>query len=206
MRETCLNHTELAARCKISPRTLERWRWIGEGSGLTLIPEGDKMSLKRGTDAVNFTLLERTKRVKYIPSPEEIAREERRKEKQARSWRRNDWDSSPFGYSPPWPEYVTEWTGELVFSIDVWADGLRKTWGDGKIQRIERLVPDIVAGIELVLEFIRVRREEREDRERKWQELQRRRKLAHARVRTHNQYMTVAARAQAERNRIGHRS
>ncbi|MBA3909465.1 MAG: hypothetical protein C0524_06150 [Rhodobacter sp.] len=152
-----------------------------EGLGLALIPEGDKMSLKRGADAVTFTLLERTKRVKYVPSPEEIAREDRRKEKQARSWRRNDWDSSPFGYTPPWPEYVTDWTGELVFSIDVWADGLRKTWGDGKIQRIERLVPDIVAGIELVLEFIRVRREEREDRERKWQELQRRRKLAQAR-------------------------
>lgn len=35
------------------------------------------MSLKRGADAVNFTLLERTKRVKYVPSPEEIAREDR---------------------------------------------------------------------------------------------------------------------------------
>ena len=31
MRVTCLNQTELAARWKISPRTLERWRWIGEG-------------------------------------------------------------------------------------------------------------------------------------------------------------------------------
>jgi len=31
MRETCLNQTELAARWKISPRTLERWRWVGEG-------------------------------------------------------------------------------------------------------------------------------------------------------------------------------
>lgn len=31
MRETCLNQTELAARWKISPRTLERWRWIGHG-------------------------------------------------------------------------------------------------------------------------------------------------------------------------------
>ena len=152
-----------------------------EKSGLVLIPEGDKMSLKRGMDAVNFTLLERTKRVKYVPTPEEVAREDRRKEKQARSWRRNEWDSTPFGYSPPWPEYVTEWTGELVFAIDVRADGLRKTWGDGKIQRIERMVADIVAGIELILEFIRVRREKREDREQKWQGLQRRRKLANAR-------------------------
>ena len=150
-------------------------------SGLVVTPEGDKMSVTRGADAVNFTLLERTKRVKYLPTHEEVAREERRKEKQARSWRRNDWDSISFGIAPPWPDYVTEWTGELVFAIDTWADGLRKTWGDGKTQRVERMVPDIVAGIDLVLEFIRVRREEREDRERKWRELQRRRKLAHAR-------------------------
>ena len=31
MRKTCFNQTELAARWKISPRTLERWRWIGDG-------------------------------------------------------------------------------------------------------------------------------------------------------------------------------
>lgn len=31
MREIRLNQTELAARWKISPRTLERWRWVGEG-------------------------------------------------------------------------------------------------------------------------------------------------------------------------------
>lgn len=28
---THLNQVELAARLKISPRTLERWRWAGEG-------------------------------------------------------------------------------------------------------------------------------------------------------------------------------
>lgn len=31
MREIRLNQTALAARWKISPRTLERWRWLGEG-------------------------------------------------------------------------------------------------------------------------------------------------------------------------------
>jgi len=152
-----------------------------EEVGFILTAEGDKMSVQRNADRVNFTLLERTKRMKYVPTPEELAREERRKEKQARSWRRNDWDSISFGSRPPWPEYVTEWTGQLVFSIDAWADGLRKTWGDGKTQRVERMVPDIVAGIELVLESVRVRREESEERKRRWQELQRRRKLAHAR-------------------------
>ena len=29
--KTCLNQTELAARWTISARTLERWRWTGEG-------------------------------------------------------------------------------------------------------------------------------------------------------------------------------
>tara|TARA_R110000868_G_scaffold411283_2_gene702784 strand:+ start:65003 stop:66259 length:1257 start_codon:yes stop_codon:yes gene_type:complete len=152
-----------------------------EEVGLILTAEGDKMSVQRNSDRVKFTLLERTKRMKYVPTPEEVAREERRKEKEARSWRRNDWDGISFGSRPPWPEYVTEWTAQLVFSIDAWADGLRKTWGDGKTQRVERMVPDIVAGIELVLETVRVRREESEERERRWQELQRRRKLAHAR-------------------------
>lgn len=28
---TCLNQTELASRWTISARTLERWRWTGEG-------------------------------------------------------------------------------------------------------------------------------------------------------------------------------
>jgi hypothetical protein len=31
MSETCLNQIELARRWRISPRTLERWRWLGEG-------------------------------------------------------------------------------------------------------------------------------------------------------------------------------
>lgn len=29
--KTCLNQTELAAHWTISARTLERWRWTGEG-------------------------------------------------------------------------------------------------------------------------------------------------------------------------------
>jgi hypothetical protein len=31
MSETCLNQTDLARRWRISPRTLERWRWLREG-------------------------------------------------------------------------------------------------------------------------------------------------------------------------------
>ena len=31
MREICLSQIDLAARWRISPRTLERWRWTGDG-------------------------------------------------------------------------------------------------------------------------------------------------------------------------------
>jgi len=31
MSETCLNQIDLAQRWRISPRTLERWRWLREG-------------------------------------------------------------------------------------------------------------------------------------------------------------------------------
>jgi hypothetical protein len=31
MEATCLNQIELANRWKLSPRTLERWRWLAQG-------------------------------------------------------------------------------------------------------------------------------------------------------------------------------
>jgi hypothetical protein len=31
MSETCLNQIDLARRWRVSPRTLERWRWLREG-------------------------------------------------------------------------------------------------------------------------------------------------------------------------------
>jgi hypothetical protein len=31
MSQACLNQIDLARRWRISPRTLERWRWLGEG-------------------------------------------------------------------------------------------------------------------------------------------------------------------------------
>jgi len=43
-------------------------------------------------------------------------------------------------------------TGELAVVIEnyIWRDQVRKTWRDGKHQRVEDLIPDIIAGIRLV--------------------------------------------------------
>ncbi|THD71148.1 DNA-binding protein [Thalassobius vesicularis] len=56
MRETCLNQVELAARWKISPRTLERWRWVGDGP--SFIKLGGRV-IYRIEDVEAFELKER---------------------------------------------------------------------------------------------------------------------------------------------------
>lgn len=153
-----------------------------EGRGLTVTADDDKMSVRKGVDTIGFTLVERPKRVKYIPTAEEAEREEKRKETEARSWRRRGFDPGYFRNRPPWPEYVSEWTGQLVFAVDLyWAEGLRKTWADGKTQRVEAMLPAIIDGVALIIEALRERREKREEQERQWKVLQHRRQLARAR-------------------------
>jgi len=48
----------------------------------------------------------------------------------------------------------------------------------GKTQTVERLLPDIVSGLEVLLANERARREENEERQRQWAEMSRRRDLA----------------------------
>ncbi|WP_178390782.1 hypothetical protein [Rhodovulum visakhapatnamense] len=77
---------------------------------------------------------------------------------------------------------MSEWTGQLVFAVDLyWAEGLRKTWADGKTQRVEAMLPAVVDGVTLILEALRERREKREEQDRQWKILQHRRHLARAR-------------------------
>lgn len=47
MSEVCLNQIELAARWKISHRTLERWRWAQEGPRYLKLGGGDLQVVRR---------------------------------------------------------------------------------------------------------------------------------------------------------------
>jgi hypothetical protein len=48
MSVTHLNQVELAARWKISPRTLERWRWTGDGPAF-IIETYERTQLRAST-------------------------------------------------------------------------------------------------------------------------------------------------------------
>lgn len=147
---------------------------IAEERGLKVVCDETDLSISVGQDKVPFGLTEKARREKHVPTPEELAKEKRRKAR----LRRNDWDSIDFGFGRPWPKYDTIFTGQISFGVDVWADGLRKTWADGKTQSVEKLIPDIVDGLELLILQVKARREESEERARKDEILRHRRHLA----------------------------
>jgi len=150
---------------------------------LPLKPSGQAMQVSTGADTAVFTIKEKTRREKHIPTEKELAAEEKRKERQARLWNSpRSWDrdySSLFG--PDYPEFDTVYTGALVFQVEGYSDGVRRTWADGKTQTVESLLDDIVVGLQTLLAVRKAQREENEERSRQWEEQARRRALAQQR-------------------------
>lgn len=148
---------------------------------LPLLPTGQAMQVIAGPDKATFNLKERVRTVPHVPTPQEIAEEERRQEQRERHWRNpSRWPHPPYG--SVYPENDTIWTGELSVQIEGYSDGVRRKWTDGRTQRLENLVPSIVDGIVVLLAARKASREEREETHRRWAEMQRRRELARARA------------------------
>jgi hypothetical protein len=163
-----------------------------EAVGLQLQPDDTRMKISVGPDQVVFTLTERTRRVKHIPTKEEQALYDRQQTKRQRAADRQNWDlymSLP--HEKPWPEFDTVYTGQLVFQIEGWAQGLRKTWADGKTQSVESMFGDILAGLKIILAY------EKSERERREQEALQRAELA-------RRWELVKKRKDREEHRIAH--
>src|SRR5262249_33277103 len=64
---------------------------------------------------------------------------------------------------------------------DQYARGLRRSWRDGKRQKLENLAEEIASGIVTYLAGVKARREEHEQRELEWRREQELRGLARAR-------------------------
>lgn len=151
-----------------------------EKNGLVLLAKGQSMRVTAGEDEAIFMLKERTRQEKHNPTGEELAAEAQRQKKFARiHGSASSWVASlePRAY----PEFDTIYTGEFVFQVEGYSDGVRRKWADGKTQTVERLLDDIVVGIIALLAARKQGREEREARQREWQELERRRGLARRR-------------------------
>lgn len=150
-----------------------------EADSLQLQPDEMRMKIVVGKDMVAFTLTEKTRREKHIPTEKEQELYKRQQAKRRCAADYQNWDlymSLP--HREPWPEYDTIYTGQLAFVIDGWARGLRKTWADGRTQSVESMFENIVSGLKIILANEKTERERREEDERQRAELARRRDLA----------------------------
>lgn len=113
---------------------------------------------------ISFSISETTNRLKHVPTEKELTAIEgweRHQGRRARNWRL-EWKPRP-----EIPEWDYEPSGMLQVHIDQRSysyDGLRRTFGDGKTQRIEKLISPILVGLATCAAAIKAEREERERR------------------------------------------
>lgn len=150
-----------------------------DARGLKVEPIGNCMRVALSPDSLTFCLVERIEKRNHVPTMEELAKEEQLRKKQERNARLGIWSSNR---ERAYPEFDFIRTGELGIQIaDQYVRGLRRSWGDGKRQKVEGLVDDIVSGMVTYLAGAKARREERERWQRDWDRRQRLAALARAR-------------------------
>jgi hypothetical protein len=110
---------------------------------------------------------------------EEIAKEEKLRKRKERESRLGIWS---FHQERAYPEFDSARMGELSIEIaERYVGGLRRNWKDGRRQRIEDLVDDIVSGIITYLAGLKARRVEHERWQVEWCRQEQLRALALAR-------------------------
>lgn len=150
-----------------------------EARGQKLEPQGTGMKVYIPPDSVGFTVKERIEKRAHTPTMEELAKEERIRKKRERDSRLGLWS---FDNERAYPEFDFIRTGELGIEIENrYVTGLRRSWKDGRRQRLEGLIEDIAGGIIAYLAGVKADREKHERWEREWQRKEELRALARAR-------------------------
>ncbi|PKA43241.1 hypothetical protein CWR43_14465 [Rhizobium sullae] len=124
-------------------------------------------------EVVRFEILEGRTLEKHEPTPSELRKEMDYQRRRDLANRRGQWLPPEHFY----PEYDYHYSSKLSFEVHNWADGARKKWSDGKRQTLEGVLDSIADGVLYHLHFDKARREKREEDERRWQHMARRREL-----------------------------
>jgi len=127
-------------------------------------------------EQVGFSLTERSVRKSHVLMPDEVERLRKFEEQRERAVRLGRWDAMHSLDRPKFPEWDYAPTGALALQLDeLYHSGLRRTWADGKTQRLEDLLNDFLSGVVAYAAASKARHEEQERREREWREEERRR-------------------------------
>lgn len=108
-----------------------------EGQSVKVGKDG-KTEITVWNEHIKISLDEKTRGVPHVPTAAELAQA-----------KRDPW------YSVPTTD--REYTGELVIKLDAYAENCRKSWSDGKKQRLEDLLDDVMVGIIAVADALRAR-------------------------------------------------
>lgn len=148
---------------------LNRLAYGISAQGLKLEPKGTMMQVSKENDLLTFRLVERIERRKHTPTAEEL-------EKEAQQKKRMGSMGYFFSSQRAYAEYDYTRTGELGIEIaNEYITGARRSWKDGKTQKVEDLLNEIIVGVVAYLAGLKARREEREEWHRNWERQQERR-------------------------------
>ncbi len=142
------------------------------------------MKVAVGQDDLSFTLTEKARRQKHIATPEELKAEEQKRRRRQDRWSQTDpWANIDLGpYERTYPEWDIICSGELVVQIEGYGgQGLRRRWADGRTQKVELMLDEIVIGIRAYLAGEKEQREQGEICQRKYEHLAKRREKARLR-------------------------
>jgi hypothetical protein len=174
----------------ISAIEAKGWSLDSTGQGYAIVADGE---------AVGLMIEEKLDRVPHIVTAAELKEKADYDRKCAladrgigyRPWR-----------EPPIPEHDCVPNGELVLKFDreYDASGARRTYSDGKRQRLEDLIPAMIDALEGWAISVKRRREERAEQKRQWEEQDRKRKDIERQIRVEGYRITFLQR-QVERKR-----
>jgi hypothetical protein len=132
-----------------------------------LEPRGFSVSINESNGTTIVSVLGEILKIRLEEPTTKVERELTQEEK--KKLLQNGWLYDRYRYVP---------SGKLVFKIDEYIDGIRKSWSDGKKHQLEDLLNSFIIGLIRAAEKEKIKRLEREQREREWreQEEERRRK------------------------------
>lgn len=148
-------------------RILDGLLFAIEGQGYILKwpeKEKEKLTINVDSEAIHFAIFESIQQKDHVPTKEELARQKQW------SWDRPKWD------------FVA--TGKLSISLEELPYGLktlRKSWSDGKYQRLEDCLGPFIQNLPRAALAIRLDREESERQRQQWAEEAKQRKEANRR-------------------------
>ncbi|UFW90525.1 hypothetical protein BjapCC829_19115 [Bradyrhizobium barranii] len=157
-------------------------------------PMARETGIELATDDVSiaFGVDERPRKTPHEPTAAELERKQ---------------DNLRWGNSrDPWPKHDYSPSGRLAITIQAnsWS-GLRRTWSDGKTQKVETMLPEIVAGFAEHGALLRERQRAAEESERQRREAETRRKREEAfsaREKRRAQFIEVIHEQLLERSRL----